>query len=130
MFIASRLFLEKMKRMHSTCPEAEPPSKRSVEFKTFLKWKQELVLSQSHSWMTGTSGLRTERITLDLQTYYYAMNCPMKIFYVQTNLANVRPKMILVRHLTWQMKTVIFSSVYDTFEYLPFSILTPSCSST
>ena len=65
--------------------------------------------SQSHSWMTGTSGLRTECITLDLQTYHYAMNCPMKIFYVQTNLANIRPKMILVRHLTWQMKTVIFS---------------------
>ena len=30
--------------------------------------------------MTGTSGLRTERITLDLQTYYYAMNCPMNFF--------------------------------------------------
>ena len=57
--------------------------------------------------MTGTSGLRTERITLDLQTYYYAMNCPMKNFYV------LRPKMILVRHLTWQMKTVIFSSVME-----------------
>ena len=28
--------------MHGTCPEAEPPSKRSVEFKTFLKWKQEV----------------------------------------------------------------------------------------
>ena len=42
--------------------------------------------------MTGTSGLRTERITLDLQTYYYVMNCPMKIFYVQTNLARCPTK--------------------------------------